>query len=100
MKRQYNHGHKTEEATGREKVGEGAIRKRTQKEIATKLKIVEDKDTKERLEQRNRTEERNIKIGNTYQKPILEEELLPITKIHKEEKKKLKKGEEAILENT
>ena len=35
----------TEEATGREKIGEGGIRKRrTQEEIATKLKIVEDKD--------------------------------------------------------
>ena len=89
------HRQETEEVTGREKVGEGAIRKRkTQEEIATKLKIAEDKDTKEKVEQRNRTEERNIKIGNTFsilqendQEPILEEEeLRPITKIDKEEK--------------
>ena len=37
-----------EEATGREKICEGAIRKRTQEEIATKSKIAESKDTKER----------------------------------------------------
>ena len=43
------HRKETEEATGREKVGEGAIRRRrTQEEIATKLKIAEDKDTKEK----------------------------------------------------
>ena len=55
---------------------------------------MEDKDTKEKVEKRNRTEERNIKIGNTFsvlqdddQEPILEEEeLSPITKIDKEEK--------------
>ena len=69
------------------KVSEGAIRKReTQENIATKPKIVEDKDT---------TEEKNIRIGNTFnvlqdddQEPILEEQLLhPITKINKEEKR-------------
>ena len=60
------HRQETEEARGREKVGEGAIRKRKkQEEIATKPKIAEDKDTKEKVEQRNRTKDRNIKIGNT-----------------------------------
>ena len=66
-----------------------------------KPKIAEDKDTKEKVKQRNRTEERNIKIGNTFsvlqeddQEPILVEQLSPITKINKEEKKKLKEGEE------
>ena len=43
------HRQEIKEATGREKVGEGAIRKRrTQEEIATK--IAEDKDTKEKVE--------------------------------------------------
>ena len=38
------------EATGREKVGKGVIRKRrTQEEIATKPKIAEDKDTKDKV---------------------------------------------------
>ena len=77
-----------EEATDREKVDVGAIRKRWPK-------IAEDKNTKEKVKQRNRTEERNIKTGNTFsvlqvddQEPILEkEELLPITKLNKEEKK-------------
>ena len=50
-------------ATGREKIGEGAIRKRrTQVEIATKQKIAEDKDTKEKVEQKNMMEEKNIKL--------------------------------------
>ena len=40
------HRQETEEATGGEKVGEGAIRKRRiQEEIAIKLKIAENKDT-------------------------------------------------------
>ena len=61
------HRHETEKATGREKVGEGAIRKRRpQEEIATKPKITEGKETKEKVEQRNKTEERNIKTGNTF----------------------------------
>ena len=90
------HRQETEEATGGEKVGEGAIRKRRiQEEIATKPKIAEDKDTKEKLEQRNLKEERNIKIGNAFsvlqeddREPILEEEELPpMTKIDKEKKK-------------
>ena len=40
--------------------------RRTQEEIGTKPKIMEDKETKEKVEQRNMTEERNIKIGNTF----------------------------------
>ena len=49
------HRQVTEKATGREIVGKGAIReRRTQEEIATKSKIGEDKDTKEKVEQRNR----------------------------------------------
>ena len=56
---------------------------------------MEDKDTKEKVEQRNMTEERSIKTGNTCnvlqeddQDPILEEkELPPITKIYNEDKK-------------
>ena len=50
------HSQETEEATGREKVGEGATTKRrTQEEIATKPKIAgRIKDTKEKVEQRNR----------------------------------------------
>ena len=41
------HRQETKEATGREKVDEGVIRKRrTQEEIATKPKIVEGKDPK------------------------------------------------------
>ena len=84
------HRQETEESTGREKVGEWAIRKkRTQEEIATKPKIAVEKDTKEKVEQRN------IKIRNTFsvlqeedQEPILEEEELPpIIKIDKDEKK-------------
>ena len=67
-----------------------------QEEIATKPKIAEVKDTKEKVEQRNRTEESNIKLGNTFnvlqeddQEPILEEQQLPpITKIDKEGKKR------------
>ena len=67
---------------------------RTQEEIVTKSKIAEDNDTKEKEEQRNITEERNIKTGNTYSvlqeedhEPILEEEELPPTiKMNKEEK--------------
>ena len=54
----------------------------------------DDKVTKEKVEQRNRTGVRNIKIGNTFsilqeddQEPILEEEELhPFTKIDKEKK--------------
>ena len=46
------HRQEIEEATGREKVGEGAIRKRTQEEIATKPKIMEEKNTKEKIEQK------------------------------------------------
>ena len=69
----------------RERVVKGAIRKRrTREEIATKLQIVEDKDTKEKVVQRNMTEERNIKTGNTFsvlqeddQEQILEEEEFP-----------------------
>ena len=62
------HRQETEEATGREKVGKGTIwKRRTQDEIATKPKIVEGKNTKEKEEQRNKTEERNIKTGNTFQ---------------------------------
>ena len=86
------HRQDTEKATSRKKVGEGAIKKRTQEEITTKPKIVEDKDTKE-VEQRI-GQRRDIKTGNTFsllqeddQEPILEEQLLPITKIDKEEKK-------------
>ena len=53
------HRQVTEKATGREIVGKGAIReRRTQEEIATKSKIGEDKDTKEKVEQRNKTKER------------------------------------------
>ena len=67
---------------------------RTQEEIATKLKIAESNDTKEKVEHRNVTEERNIKTGNTFSvlhedehEPILEEvKLPPITKINKKEK--------------
>ena len=56
----------TEEATGREKVDEEAIKKRrTQKEIVTKPKIMEDKNTKEKRE-KNKSEERNKKAGNTF----------------------------------
>ena len=56
------HSQETEEATGREKVGEGAIRKRrTQEEIATNPKKKEGKVTKEKEEQRNMTEDRNKK---------------------------------------
>ena len=45
-----NHRQETKEATGREKLGEGAIRKRrTQEAIATKPKIAEDKDTKQKV---------------------------------------------------
>ena len=98
---------RNKEATGREKVGEGAIRKRrTQEEIATKQKIAEDKDTKEKVEQRHMTEERNIKTGNTStfsvlqednQEPILEEEkFLSIPKIDKEEKNSMGKGKREI----
>ena len=88
------HRQETEEATGREKVGKAAIRKRrTQEKIATKPKIAEGKDIKEKVEQIN-MKEGNIKTGNTfsvlqehYQKPILEEEELPsITIIDIEEK--------------
>ena len=54
----------------------------------------ETKDIKEKEKQRNRTEKRNIKTGNTFsllqeedQEQILEEEELPsIIKIDKEEK--------------
>ena len=68
---------------------------RTQQAIATKPKIKDDKNTKEKVEQRNMTEERNIKIGNTYgvlqkddQEPISEEKKLSlITKIDKDKKK-------------
>ena len=89
------HRQETEEATGRDKICKGAIRKRrTQEEVATKLKIAECKDTKEKEEQKNMLEERNIKTGNTFsvlqeedQEPILEEELLPIIKIDKKGKK-------------
>ena len=74
-----------EEATGRDKVGKGASRnRRTREEIATKPKIAESKDTKEKEKQRNMTEERNIKTGITFsvlqkddQEPILEEEEFP-----------------------
>ena len=38
------------------------MKKRTQEDIATKPKIADDKDLKEKVEQRYRTEERNIKI--------------------------------------
>ena len=70
--------------------------------------MVEDKVTKEKVEQRNRTDERNIKIGNTFsvlqkddQELILEEQQLhPITKIDKEVKKKLKEVEERNWENS
>ena len=42
---------------------ESAIGKRRKQEvIATKPKTAEDKDTKEKVEQRNMTEERNIKL--------------------------------------
>ena len=59
------HKQETEDATGREKVGERAIRKRrTQEEIANKPKIAKDIDTKEKIE------ERSIKIGNTYRRMI------------------------------
>ena len=77
------------------------MKRRTQEEIATKPKIAKDKDAKEKVEQRNRVEKRNIKIGNTFsvlqeddQEPILEKQQLHlITKIDKEEKKKLMEGE-------
>ena len=56
------HIQETEEATGREKVSEEAIRKRwTQEEIATNPKKVEGKVTKEKEEKRNMTEDRNKK---------------------------------------
>ena len=66
-------------------------------EIATKPKLAENKDTKEKVGQK-----RNIKIGNAFsiiqeddQEPILEEEkFLPITKMDKEKKKKLQEGKE------
>ena len=49
------HRQEIEEATGKKKVGEGAIRKRrTKEEIATKSYIAEGKDTKEKVEQKNR----------------------------------------------
>ena len=52
-KRTNTHRQKTEEATGRDKVGEEAIRERiTQEDIAIKPKIVEGKDTKEKEEQK------------------------------------------------
>ena len=57
-------------------------------EIATKPKLAENKDTKEKVGQK-----RNIKIGNAFsiiqeddQEPILEEKLPPITQIDKEKK--------------
>ena len=81
--------------TEREKVGEGAIRKRrTQGEIATKPKPAELKDTQRREEQRKISEERNIKTGNTFsvlqeedKEPILEEDPPPIIKVDTNEKK-------------
>ena len=105
-KGQWHYRKETEEATDKEKIGEGEIRKRrAQEEIATKPKISEDKDKKEKVEQRNRTEERNIKLRNTFsvlqednQEPILEEELYPITKIDKKEKKEIKGKEEGNCE--
>ena len=60
------HRQETEEATGREKVSVGAIKKSRTQEIAIKLKIAESKDTKEKEKQRNMTENRNIKTGNTF----------------------------------
>ena len=67
------HRKETEEATGREKVGEGAIRKRrTQEKIANKPKKAEDKDRKGKEEQRNMKEERNIKTRNIF--CVLQEE--------------------------
>ena len=45
------HRQEREKATGRKK-GEGAIRKRRSQEIATKPKIMEGKDSKEKAEQR------------------------------------------------
>ena len=68
------HRQETEKVAGREKVGDGAIkRRRTQKEIATKPKIAEDTDAKEKEDN---------------QEPILKDKQFPpITKIDKEEKK-------------
>ena len=57
----------TQEVAGREKVGEGAIRKmEKQGEIATKLKPVEVKDTQEREGQRRMREKH--KISSAYYK--------------------------------
>ena len=71
-----------EEVAGRDKMGEGAIRKmRKQGEIATKPKLVEVKDSQEREGQRRMTKERNIKTENTLSalqeevtEPLREEE--------------------------
>ena len=68
--------------------------------VINRPKIAEDKDTKEKVKQRHRTEERNIKIRNTFsllqeddQEPILEEQQLhSVTKIDKEKKKEIKEG--------
>ena len=81
-----------DEATSREKRGEGATRKRRIQEIATNPKIVEDKHTKKKVEQRNMTE---IKTGNTFgvlqdndQEPILKE----VTFLNYQNRKREKKN--------
>ena len=56
--------------TGREKVGEGTIRKMETRDIATKLQSMEEKDTQKREGQR-KLSERNIK-KNTFR--VLQEE--------------------------
>ena len=68
---------------------------RTQGEITTKPKPVEERDTLERERQRKMTKERNLKTENTfsvlqeeYREPSLEEEKpAQIVKIDKDEKK-------------
>ena len=58
-----------EVVTGREKVGEGAIKKMgTQEEIATKLKPVEEKDTQKKRNKEKEKKHQNRKYLSHYGK--------------------------------